>query len=177
MMREFVKNQSSAVYNKPWTKTQVWSLSNDQLIHQYNLIKTRLHKDGLLGSHQPHSTGLQIGDSPVPEPSHSADKIASADQDAHIADHAHVVSADNATGVSAASTPADKPSSIDKGKAKIIEADIPSRKRSRRQMEEDRLGEEAAQRLYQAQIHEEKVRLIELEAARAKQARLNMEAP
>jgi hypothetical protein len=105
MIREFVKNQSSAAYNNPWTKTQVWSLSDDQLIHQYNLIKTRLHKDGLLSSHQPHpsmqpadtelsSQGLQIGDAIDTEPSHSADNTSSADKGAHIADPAHDVSAD-----------------------------------------------------------------------------------
>jgi hypothetical protein len=187
MMREFVKNQSSAVYNNPWTKTQVWSLSDDQLIHQYNLIKTRLHKDGLLGSPQPHSStqsvdtkpsfqGLKIGDATDTEPSPSVDNTSSADQGAHIADPAHAISVDPSTDVSADHTPADNTYSFDKGKAKVVEEDIPSRKRSRRQMEEDRLGEEAAQILHKDQIHEEKVRLIELEAARAKQARLDMES-
>lgn len=144
------------MYNNPWTKTQVWSLSDEQLIHQYNLIKTRLYKDGLLGSHQsfpsvppadsePSFQGFQIGDASDTEPSPSSDTISSADQGAHIADVAHVVSADPSTEVFAEDNPVDNTSSLDKGKAKVVEEAISSRKRSRRQMEEDRLGEEAAQ--------------------------------
>lgn len=48
LMREFVKNQSSALYNHSWTKKQVWSLSDEQLVYHYNRIKARLQKDGLL---------------------------------------------------------------------------------------------------------------------------------
>lgn len=39
-------------------------------------------------------------------------------------------------------------SSLDKGKAKLVEEDTLTKKMSRRQMEEDRLGEEAAKRLH-----------------------------
>ncbi|PWA49287.1 ribonuclease H-like domain-containing protein [Artemisia annua] len=52
---------------------------------------------------------------------------------------------------------------IASGKAKVVEEDIPSKKRTRRQMEEDRLGEEAKKLLHDdqqsdlARIHEIKV--------------------
>ena len=69
-MREFVKNQSSALYNHSWTRKQVWSFSDEQLVYHYNIIKTRLHKDGLLTPKlvptlhttdaEPHSKKLKI---------------------------------------------------------------------------------------------------------------------
>ena len=106
-----MKNQSSAVYNHPWTRTQVWSLSDDQLIHQYNLIKTRLSRDGLLDSHQPFlsmqsantepsSQGLKIGDAASLDPQsmqHPADDTSSADMGAHAAGPTHVTSVDPST--------------------------------------------------------------------------------
>lgn len=52
IMREFVKNQSGEFYNRPWTKKQVWSISDEQLVYQYNRIKGRLHKDGIFPSPQ-----------------------------------------------------------------------------------------------------------------------------
>lgn len=72
-------------------------------------------------------------------------------------------------------TTAVAPSVIDKGKAKVVAEDIPSKKRTKRQMEEDKLGEEAAKRLHDdqqaelAKFHEIKVREVELATARAKQ--------
>jgi hypothetical protein len=64
----------------------------------------------------------------------------------------------------------------------VIAEDPPSRKRTRKQIEEDRLGEEAAKRLNDeqkdelARFHEMKKREIELQAARAKQLRKAMDA-
>jgi hypothetical protein len=154
------------------------------------LIKTRQSRDGLLGSHQPFlsmqsadtepsSQGIKISDTTSLDPQsmqHPADDTSSTNMGAHVAGSAHVTSANPSTDVSADNTTVVCTSSMDKGKAKIVEEDIPFRRWSRRQMEEDRLGEEAAQRLHKDQIQEERVRLIELEAARAKQARLDMDA-
>lgn len=100
---------------------------------------------------------------------HSTDPISSADIGASTA--TDPPSTEQVTG-----------SSSDKGKAKVVEEDLPSRKRSRRQMEEDRLGEEAAKRLYDdqqaelARFHEVKTRQVKLEADKAKQARMDMDA-
>ena len=42
-----MKNQSSSLYNNAWTRKQVWSLSDEQLVTEYNKIKSRCDKDGL----------------------------------------------------------------------------------------------------------------------------------
>jgi uncharacterized protein (DUF2384 family) len=138
-MRIYVKNQSSALYNNAWTRKQVWNLSFEQLVTEYNKIKSRCDKDRL---------GTQKAKL-VP------------------------TSADVST-VAASSV-------VDKGKAKVVAEDIPSRKRTRRQLEEERLGEEAAKRLHDDQqtemgrFHELKEREVELAAARAKQIRKDMD--
>jgi hypothetical protein len=40
-MTIYVKNQSSALYNNAWTRKQVWNLSDEQLVIQYNRINSR----------------------------------------------------------------------------------------------------------------------------------------
>jgi hypothetical protein len=187
-MRDFVKSQSSALYKK-----QVWSLSDEQLIHQYNRIKTRLQKDGIITPKlvptlpitdaEPHSKRLKMdevafADVPAASLSFSADAVSTIDMDVPAVANTPLPSVSTSTDP----TTAVAPSVIDKGKAKVVAEDIPSNKITIRQMEEDRLGEEAAKRLHAdqqadlARFHEIKVREVELAAARAKQVRMEMDA-
>lgn len=161
-MRTYVKSQSSALYNSAWTRKQVWALPDDKLIQMYNRIKSRCAKDGMGASKNIPIT--------------LADAVSSINMDIPVA----------AEKVSLLDTSADVPhvaasSYVDKGKAHVIAEDPPSRKRTRKQMEEERLGEEAAKRLDEeqqddlARFHEIKVREVELQAARAKQMRQAMD--
>lgn len=154
-MRTYVKSQSSALYNNAWTRKQVWALSDEKLVQMYNRIKSRCDKDGM-GAPKNVPITLDADGSSV-------------NTDIHVV----------ADKVSLPATSADVPpvaasSCIDKGKAQVIAEDPPSRKRTRKQMEEERLGEEAAKRLDDeqqadmARFHEIKERKVELQAARAK---------
>ena len=142
------------------------------------LVPTLLTTDA-----EPHSKRLKMDEVdsanvPATSLSHSADAVSTIDMGVPAVGHAPLpivsTSADPTTAVA--------PSVIDKGKAKVVAEDIPSKKRTRRQMEEDRLGEEAAKRLHDdqqaelARFHEIKVREVELAAARAKQVRMEMDA-
>lgn len=151
-MRTYVKSQSSSLYNSAWSKKQVWALPFDKLVQMYNTIKARNDKAGMGASKNiPHV------DFPV-----DAEKISLPD-------------------TSAGMTPIAAPSVVDKGKAKVVAEDIPSRKRTRKQMEEERLGEEAAKRLHDDQLaemarfHELKAREVEPAAAKAKQMRKELD--
>ena len=75
--------------------------------------------------------------------------------------------------------------SMDKGKAKVTTSDAPTRKRTRRQLELERLGEETARKLTEdqeaeqraalARFHDLKTREVEIQAARNKQIRKAMD--
>ena len=46
-MRNYVRNQSGAVFNSGWTRAQVWALDYDRLIVIYERIKKSLERSGI----------------------------------------------------------------------------------------------------------------------------------
>ncbi|PWA68461.1 SGNH hydrolase-type esterase domain-containing protein [Artemisia annua] len=153
---------------------KIWK-EYEQLIFHYNRIRTRLHHDGLLAP-KLAATLSSIGKESSSQTFKQDEIEAATVYAASFSPTADDVSiaADTTTTVAS--------SVLDKGKAKVVKEDIPSKKRTRRQMEEDRLGEEAAKLLHDdqqadlARIHEIKVREVELAAARNAQIRMQMDA-
>ncbi|PWA49124.1 ARM repeat superfamily protein [Artemisia annua] len=148
---------------------------DEQLIFHYNRIRTRMHHDGLLYS-KLADTLSSIGKESSSQ-TLKQDEIEAATVPAVSLSPA----ADNVS-IAADTTTAVASSVLEKGKGKVVEEDLTSNKRTRRQMEEDRLGEEAAQLLHDdqkvelARIHEIKVKEVELAAARDAQIRMQMDA-
>ncbi|PWA96179.1 reverse transcriptase domain-containing protein [Artemisia annua] len=163
---------ASGVQDLPADSLEELVICDDDL---YNRIKTRLHHDGLLTPHLAANLS-SIGEE-SPSQNFKLDEVEAATvSDASLSHTADDVSiAADPTAIVASSV-------LYKGKAKVVEEDVPSKKRTRRQMEEDRLGEEAAKLLHDdqqadlARIHEIKVREVELAAPRDAEIRMKMDA-
>ena len=140
-MRTYVKSQSSALYNNAWTRKQVWALSDEQLVLQYNRIKSRCEKDGMSAPKlvptipaddaEPSSQKVQLEEAvsfhvPAWSPSFSADVVSTMDVDVPVVDQVSLP--DTSAGV----TTFVASSGVDKGKAKVVAEALPSRKRTRK---------------------------------------------